>query len=166
MFDEKFIEEFMPSLMSLVKKYANEEHDEDELLSDGQMAMLEYLSNADRLKNKNLKHNLYTSLDAKLKRASAKHEDENKVDFESISFVTIRTYDSDKLIEAIKECLNEREFDILTSYYGIFTYSKTLEALAKEKHIAKERVRWIIHTSEDKIRKSFEKNGIHLEDLF
>ena len=165
MFDEKFIEEFMPSLMSLVKKYANEEHDEDELLSDGQMAMLDYLSKEEHCKNKHLKKNLYESLNRKLKNISKKHDD-TKVDFESISFVTIRTYDSDKFIETIKECLNEREFDLLTGYYGIFTYSKTLEALAKEKHIAKERVRWIIRKSEDKIRKSFEKNGIHFEDLF
>lgn len=166
MFDEKFIEEFMPSLMTLVKKYANEEHDEDELLSDGQMAMLEYLSNADRLKNKNLKRNLYHSLDLKLKLASAKHEDENKVNIGLVSFMDIRTYDSDKFIEAIKECLNKREFDILTSYYGIFTYSKTLEAIAKEKHMTSQGVHWIIRTSEDKIRKSFEENGIRFEDLF
>lgn len=166
MFDEKFIEEFMPSLMTLVKKYANEEYDEDELLSDGQMAMLEYISDTDRLKNKNLKRNLYGSLDSKLKLTSAKHEDENKVNIESVSFIVIRTYDSDKFIKAIKDCLNKREFDILTSYYGIFTYSKTLEAIAKEKHITRAGVCWIIHESEDKIRQSFEKNGISFEDLF
>lgn len=165
MFDEKFIEEFMPSLNTLAKKYANEEHDEDELLSDGQMAMLEYLSNTDRLKNKNLKRNLYHSLYLKLKRASAKHEDE-KVNIELVSSMDIRTYESDNFIDAIKECLSKREFDILTSYYGIFTYRKTSIAIAKENHITSQGVLWIIHTSKDKIRKSFEKNGIRFEDLF
>lgn len=165
MYDETFIKEFMPSLMTLVKKYANCEHDEDELLSDGQMAMLDYLSKEEHCKNKNLKKNLYESLNRKLKNISEKHDD-NKVEFDSVTFRVIKTYDPEKLVEYIKECLTDREFDLLTGYYGIFTHNKTLETLSKECNLTRERVRWIIHSSENKIRKSFEKNGISFEDLF
>lgn len=164
-FDEKFIEEFMPSLMNLVKKYANEEHDEDELLSDGQMAMLDYLSNKEHCKNKNLKKNLYESLNRKLKNISTTHDD-NKVEFDEVTFGVIRTYDPDKLIDYIKEFLTDREFDLLTSYYGIFTYRKTLETLSKEFKLSREGVRWIIRRSENKVRQAFEENGLSFEDLF
>ena len=164
MFDEKFIEEFMPSLMTLVKKYANEEHDEDELLSDGQWSMLEYLR-SHKDDNKNLKKNLYASLENKLRKISEKHEEE-KVSFDSIQFVTVKTIDPEKFIERIKECLNNKEFKILTDYYGVFTNSKTLKEIAKESNASEEHIRWTIKYAENKIRKSFKNCGISFEDLF
>lgn len=164
MFDEKFIEEFMPSLMTLVKKYANEEHDEDELLSDGQLSMLEYLSK--HCKSENLKYNLYRHLDNKLKKISEQHnEDQVNVDVDKIIIVKVSDYNIEDVLDIMRDCLSTREFDIVTSFYGIYTTDKTCRQIADEFNMDLERVKWLKKRAEMKIKKACDKSGICLYDL-
>ena len=164
MFDEKFIQDFMPSLIQIVKKYANDEHDEDELLSDGQLSMLEYLSG--HCKSKNLKYNLYRHLDSKLKKISEQHnEDQVNVDVDKLIIVNVSDYNIEDVLDIMRDCLSTREFDIITSFYGIYTTDKTCRQIADEFNMDLERVKWLKKRAEMKIRKACDKSGICLYDL-
>ena len=164
MFDEKFIQDFMPSLIQIVKKYANDEHDEDELLSDGQLSMLEYLSG--HCKSKNLKYNLYRHLDNKLKKISEQHnEDQVNVDVDKLIIVNVSDYNIEDVLDIMRDCLSTREFDIITSFYGIYTTDKTCRQIADEFNMDLERVKWLKKRAEMKIKKACDKSGICLYDL-
>lgn len=164
MFDEKFIQDFMPSLIKIVKKYANDEHDEDELLSDGQLSMLEYLSG--HCKSKNLKYNLYRHLDNKLKKISEQHnEDQVNVDVDKLVIVKVSDYNIEDVLDIMRDCLSTREFDIITGFYGIYTTDKTCRQIADEFNMDLERVKWLKRRAEMKIKKACDKRGICLYDL-
>ena len=164
MFDEKFIQDFMPSLIQIVKKYANDEHDEDELLSDGQLSMLEYLSG--HCKSKNLKYNLYRHLDNKLKKISEqRNEDQVNVDVDKLVIVKVSDYNIEDVLDIMRDCLSTREFDIITGFYGIYTTDKTCRQIADEFNMDLERVKWLKKRAEMKIKKACDKSGICLYDL-
>lgn len=69
----------------------------------------------------------------------------------------------ENILKLLKEILDEREFKIISEYYGLFGIQSNFEKLAKELNISKERVRQI---KEKAIRKLRFIYGDKLKEIF
>lgn len=140
MYDEDFIKSYLPTIDRLARKYENEHCSYDELYSEGQYILILYLHN-----NKNFTSDaLYSSIKYKLKRMS-EITPEKTIDINTI-FYNYRSYIDTNFVKTIlKNCLNDKEFDIITRKYGINSETQTLLDISKDYHISVERVRQIIN---------------------
>jgi RNA polymerase nonessential primary-like sigma factor len=75
--------------------------------------------------------------------------------------------EAQRLLETGLAELNGRERDVLVSRYGLHGREpQTLEALAEELHITRERVRQIQHEALIKLKRRMANLGVHRDSLF
>lgn len=170
MYDEAFITQFMPKLKYLAEKYTNENYDENDLLSEGQIYLLEYLSSKQQNLNKhNLSKLVYDSVDRRLKTFVNRKVDDNTEPLtENIVEITLnRVLKVEELIQLLKDTLTDREYTIITLYYGIVSDEKTIKDIAKMYKVTQERIKQIKVRAEKKIKTKLGENGITcLNDLY
>ncbi|MBQ8218246.1 MAG: hypothetical protein IJZ79_02980 [Bacilli bacterium] len=167
MYDENIIINLMPKLKKLAAKYANEQHDEDELLSEGQLYLLEYLANKQNAENREqLSHKAYVSVNNRLKTFTSKPIEDTVALNDCVIVIShYMSCDSEKLIALIKDILSDKEFNIIMDYYGMYSNGKTCEEIAKEFGLSGSRISEIRRHAEYKIRHNFRNKHISLEDL-
>lgn len=167
MYDEQLIKNFMPKLQHLASKYANDTYDEDELLSEGQIYLLEYLANKQNCTDKDLCNKAYASVNNRLKTFTTKNiPDKIALNECEISISLSPICDSDKLIQLLENILTDKEFIIITEYYGILSNQKTCNEIAKYFGVSGSRISEIRRRAEYKIRREFYCKNISLDDLF
>lgn len=160
MFDVKFIEEYLPTIEGLATKYQNEYHDYDELFSEGQLVLLEYLIKNKDDSRENLKGRLWSVINHRLRKLSEETNNaENIVDLTKISYSNI-ILDVGSLYEAISS-LKEREQEVISKYYGLNTNKQTLEEIGEFYGITKCRVKNIRKYAEYKIKQYLHNKGIN-----
>lgn len=161
-YDDNLINECITVIEQLIEdKDIADNVDHDDLFSEAQMYLMEYLL-TEPVIDKNFKKNMTLYIRRKMSNyVTAKKEIlDNQVDITHIIYFD-KSFDSlnvEQFLLAIRAVLNEREFDILTKYFGIYGTPKTQVDIGKEYNITANRVGQIIHNSERKIRGYFMKN--------
>lgn len=154
MYDEKFIEQCMPQLVELAKKYANHSHDCEDLLSEGQLYLLEYLKNKQEYNCDTTE--FYQSLDEKLNYIVNGYP--KTIDY----YEQLYKISNERLYDLIKKNLSPTEHKIIIEYYGFCGKCKSTDELSKEYKVPKCDIIDIKCNAEDKIKKCFIKCGINI----
>ena len=169
MYDDELIIKFMPKLQKMAAQYANDQCDEDELVSEGQLMLLEYLSNRQDIPNNILYNKAYNSVSKRLK-TFATSKLNNAIDTVSLNDCIIMVSqhyacDPEKLLQLLENILTEREFTIITNYYGIISDEKTCEELTKMFDLSISRISAIKRHAERKLKHYFHNRQVNLYDL-
>lgn len=171
MYDEKLIMSFMPKLNKLANKYVNLQHDFNDVFSEGQLYMLDYLQTH---QNEQInEHNLYCSVDHRLKtfvtNNKKKKDKENVIPIDAVIIIDA-VHNSERIesfLSLIKSFLTEREFDIIAKSFGVYTISETFADIAKEYNLSANRIKQIRDKAIVKIRVELTALNITCpEDLF
>lgn len=171
MYNEQIIENLLPKISKLAEKHSNEYCDQDELFSEGQLYLVEYLYKRRSEANKqNIEANAYKAISHRLKQFADKNV-KTRSDEESLSdivtFNTIPVYRDIEFIELLRTILSERELIVIERYYGLNTYKSTFDQIGKDLQCSAETVRLTTRKAEHKIRTYLKKNNIDcLRDLF
>lgn len=169
MYDQALINRFIPKIRYLAKRYVNDYYDEDELFSEGMLKLLEYMSNRpDVTYDSKFVHNAYAAVKQKLDLISSKLPCEyNIVEIDTLYNTPEHkhAYNSVQLVKFLKQFLNEREFIVITAYYGIMTQKKSNKLLGKHFGVSGANIYRIRVEAERKLRKKFKQNDIDIEDL-
>ena len=154
MTNNELITKCIPKIQYLADKYANECHSKDELMSDGYLYLLEYLAKFD---NDDLPTytNTYNRLNYQIKLASTKPLDEHIRLTEKNVYIEL-TVSTDTFLKDMQSILSEKNYNMMTSYYGIYTDRKTYKQIADEYGLCVERVRQRINESIRKIRRYYQ----------
>ena len=171
MYNEQLITSFMPKLIKLAEKHADLQFDFDDVLSEGQIYMLDYLQ---KHQNEPVdEHNLYCSVDHRLKtfvtNKKKKKDEEDVIPIDTL--IVIDTDHNSEGVESflslIKSFLTEREFDIIAKSFGVYTISATFADIAKEYNLSVNRIKQIRDKAIVKIRVELAELNITCpEDLF
>ena len=171
MYNEQLITSFMPKLIKLAEKHADLQLDFDDILSEGQIYMLDYLQ---KHQNEQVdEHNLYCSVDHRLKtfvtNKKKKKDEENLIPIDTV--IVIDTAHNSERVESflslIKSFLTEREFDIIAKSFGVYTTDATFADIAKEYNLSANRIKQIRDKAIVKIRVELAELNITCpEDLF
>lgn len=155
MYDEDFVKSCIPIIESLANTYKNDYHDYDELFSEGQYRLITYLNNRTSVTKGNVWNNLTYHL-----RRFANTRDDN-IDYSiHIDDIICKPKNSQiNLLNDALDSLTEREQDIVNKFYGITTNKYTLEQLAKEYKVNKERIRQIVKRSMEKMKEYLIKHN-------
>lgn len=151
MYNEKFIEQCMPHLVELANKYANNYYLCEDLLSEGQLYLLEYLKNKQEY---SCNEDFYQSLDKKLNyivNGCPKNLDYYEQHYK---------LSNEKLYDLIKKNLSPTEHKIIIEYYGFDGSCKSIKELSIKYNVSERDIIDVRCSAEDKIKKCFSKCGI------
>ena len=159
-YDDNLINECMTVIEQLTENNAGEV-DRDDLFSEAQMYLMEYLL-TEPVVDKDFKKKMTVYVNNKISDyiKSKKKVFNDQVDFTHLIYFdeSFNSLNIEQFLLAIQAVLNEREFDMLTKYFGIYSTPKTQIDIGKEYNISPNRVGQIIHNSERKIRRYFMDN--------
>ena len=155
MLDSKLIAEYLPTIEGLAKKYENDYHDYDELYSEGQLVLVEYLTKNSNDSRANIKGRLWSVINHRLRKLSKEVDEYRDFDVNGDMIDLISrdppNMDFTDLYNAINS-LKEREQDVIKRYYGFDTNKQTLEEIGQTYNISKVRVKTIRQYAEYKIK--------------
>lgn len=165
-YDTNTIQSYIPIVKSIAKKYATNNNEYEDLVSEGYVYMLYYMNNHDTI----VKSNFYNALDSKIKNYINRIAKNNLVvtDIENVTYTTNPILlDKRKMNNDIKELLSEREYYVIVHYFGIFGEKQSLVEISKAYNISSERIRVTKVKALNKIRAYLAKLGIYsIEDLY
>ena len=173
---DKIINSNLKFVASVAKSYQGRGLSYSDLIAEGNCGLLKALDKFDYKKGyKTISYSVWwikQSILVALKERNNLDSDELPMDFEKqhsddeeiyempIKYDNFIEDEADKTkIEDLKEviniltnCLTEREFIIITNYFGLNGDSLTLEEIGKKLHLTKERIRQLLEKSLRKLR--------------
>lgn len=151
MYDQFDVSKYLSTVEKLAKRYANSYHDFDELFSEGQLALVEYLNKEDGSRP-NLTGRLYSVIKNRITSLANIIDDNIDYNIDITSIQDISHIDSELLNDALNS-IKDRERDIICKFYGLYTTKLTLSEIAEEYHISKSRVKDIRNCGENRMKR-------------
>lgn len=159
MYDQFDIEKYLSTIRTIAEKYANDYHDADELFSEGQLTLVEYLKKETGSNRPNLKGRLYSVIKNKIKSLASTVDTHIEYDVDVYDIRKQPNVNINLLNDALNH-IKERERDVICKYYGLYSEQMTLEEIAEQYHISKSRVKDIRHSGENRMKKYLNDIGI------
>ena len=154
MYDEKLIEDFLPTIYKLAEEHQKDYIDIDELYSEGLLAITEYL-------NSNNDCDMYTFVQNRMMNYSNNVDEDRCLIDVDLCYTDIIYINLHNLYDVLKKVLTPREHDIINRTYGLFGPSETYTNIAKDYHVTIERIRQLVNSSINKVKTYLIENNIY-----
>lgn len=159
MIDQFNVSKYLITVEKLAKSYANDYHDFNELFSEGQLALVEYLNKEDGSRP-NLTGRLYSVIKHRITSLANTIDDNIDYNVDINSIIQDTSHIDSELLNDALNSIKDREKDIICKFYGLYTTRCTLSEIANEYHISKSCVKDIRKRGEKGIKQYLSSCGI------
>lgn len=162
MHNEQFILSYLPIISKLANKYQNKFHDYEELYSEGQLLLLEYLHK--NTSNENLKRRVYAYIKGRLIKLSEENKDvayilDCKPEDIAVYIDSLPPESHFELHKAM-DSLKAQEKDVVSRYYGFLGNKETLRQIGRRYGVTGSYMGMVKRKAEAKIERKIRKSGV------
>lgn len=160
--DNDSIKKYLKIIDKYAKYYENKHHDYDELFSEGQFKLIEFLDTNPVNTDHNIRRAIYTTI----KNLASTVDDyiDYSVDMNILAKrIKIVPHDT---IHKLFYGLSDREKDILTKRFGTYGPILSIKEIAKIYNLSDGRIRQILNKTMEKIRINTVKYHFSYNDIF